>query len=76
MSQTLPLPLRGLNKGLSVAQTPSEYSSYMNNVRPRDVLEGKLRLGQRPGLKKWGSGTLIGSTNQPVVAMCSVSTVN
>ena len=75
MAQSLPIPIKGINKGLSVVSVPSEYSSNMNNVRPRDVLEGKMRLGQRPGLKKWGAGTLIGGANQPVVAICSVSKV-
>lgn len=73
MAQTLSIPRRGINRGMAVVETPSEYSSEMNNVRTRDVLEGKLRLGQRPGLQKWGSGTLIGGTNLPIVAMCSVS---
>lgn len=47
----------------------------MNNVRPRDVLASRLRGGQRPGLDKWGAGTQIGSAEQPVVAMCIVSSV-
>lgn len=47
----------------------------MNNVRPVDVLERQLRLGQRPGLDKWGSGTQIGAAEQPVVAVCLVSAV-
>lgn len=74
MSINVPLPIKGINKGLPVNTTPSEYSSYMNNVRPTDVLEGRLRLGQRPGLKKW-SDTQIGGVENPVVAICSVSTV-
>ena len=70
----VPLCIKGINKGLPVNTTPSEFSSYMNNVRPTDVLEGRIRLGQRPGLKKW-SATQIGAAEQPVVAICSVSTV-
>ncbi len=47
----------------------------MNNVRPIDTLERRLRLGQRPGLDKWGAGTQIGAAEQPVVAMVIVAVV-
>jgi hypothetical protein len=67
MSQELPIPLQGINKG--------SRSSNMNNVRPRDVLEKRIRLGQRPGLARWGSGTQIGATEQPVVAIAVVHSV-
>jgi hypothetical protein len=70
----LPLPIKGLNKGITVSVTPSEYSTNMNNVRPRDVLEGRIRLGQRPGLAKWSTDQ-VGATEQPVVALCSVSSI-
>jgi hypothetical protein len=71
----LPLPIKGINKGITVAVTPSEYSTNLNNVRPRDVLEGRVRLGQRPGQAKW-STTLIGDANNPIVDICSVSSVS
>jgi hypothetical protein len=74
-AQSIPLPFKGVNKGIAVAVVPMEYSSHMNNIRPSDVLEKRLRLGKRPGLKKWGEPTQIGGADQPVVAMCSVSTV-
>lgn len=48
----------------------------MNNVRPRDVLENRLRLGQRPGLDKWSNGTQVGSSEQPVVALTIVASIN
>ena len=70
----LPLPIKGLNRGLPVSISPSEYSSYLSNVRPVDVLEGRLRLGQRPGMKKWTS-TQIGGVENPVVFMVTVSSV-
>ena len=54
---------------------PPATSAYLNNVRPRDVLENRVRIGQRPGIDKWGSGTQVGSAEQPVVAMCSVSSI-
>ena len=75
MAQELPLPVKGISKGFGVDKEERLFSSYMNNVRPTDVLETKIRLGQRPGLDKWGSGDQIGAAEQPVVAMCTVSTV-
>jgi len=47
----------------------------MNNIRPRDALENRLRIGQRPGLDKWGAGNQIGGAEQPVVAICVVNSV-
>lgn len=37
--------------------------------------DGRPRGGQRPGLAKWGAGTQVGGSEQPVVAMCSATTV-
>jgi len=71
----LPLPIRGINKGLTVAVTTSEYTTNMNNVRPRSVQENRIRLGQRPGLEKWGVGEQIGGIEQPVVYITSVSSI-
>jgi hypothetical protein len=68
-------PIQGVMKGLNPNMSLPAYSEYMNNVRPIDVLERRIRIGQRPGLDKWGAGTLIGAAEQPVVAMCTVSTV-
>jgi len=70
----LPLPIKGINKGLTVAVTPQEYTTNINNVRPRDVLQQRVRLGQRPGLAKW-SEDQVGGTEQPVVWITSVSSV-
>jgi len=72
--ERLPLPIKGLSKGITVAVTPSEYTTNMNNVRPRDVLEQRVRLGQRPGLAKWSTDQ-IGDADQPVVFITSVSSV-
>lgn len=71
----IPLPIRGINKGMASADTPVEYSEFMENVRPRDILEGKLRIGSRPGLAKFNE-VEIGNEFQPVVAMCQVSVVD
>ena len=75
MAAKLGLPIKGINKGTAVDDVYEQYSPRMNNVRARDVLAGRIRIGQRPGLSKWGAGTLIGAVEQPVVAMCVVSTM-
>lgn len=69
-------PIRGISKGLPVDKEQPTTSGYMNNVRPIDTLERRLRLGQRPGLDKWGAGVQIGSAENPVVAMCIVAAIN
>jgi len=67
-------PIKGISKGLPVDKEQPTTSGYMNNVRPIDVFEKQLRLGQRPGLSKW-SATQIGAAEQPVVAMCIVAAI-
>jgi hypothetical protein len=74
MAVNLPLPKKGINKGTASSDILSDYSPKLNNVRVKDVLANRLRLGQRPGLAKWSS-TQIGGLENPVVAICSVSTV-
>jgi hypothetical protein len=73
MSQVLLFPFGGLHKGGLPGNPPENTSPRLQNVRA--FWQGRLRGGQRPGLKKWGAGTQIGGVEQPVVAMCSVSTV-
>ena len=68
-------PLQGLDKGRATSEQPENTAPNMGNVRPYDSLGNKLRGGQRPGLDKWGTGYQIGSAEQPVVAMCVVSSV-
>ncbi len=70
-------PIKGLFRGTLLGHAPELTSESMNNVRPRDSLEKRLRIGQRPGLDKWGNGDLIGGDSDfPVVALLSISTVN
>jgi hypothetical protein len=73
MSQMLVFPFSGLHKGGLPGNPPENTSPRLQNVRP--FWQGRLRGGQRPGLLKWGAGTLIGASTQPVVAMCSCSAV-
>ena len=68
-------PIRGLFKGSLTGHAPELTSESMNNVRPVDVQEKRVRIGQRPGLDKWGNGTQVGAAEQPVVAMCFVNSV-
>lgn len=68
------LPIKGYSAGLAVHQQPSATSGYMNNVRPRDVLEMKLRIGQRPGLKKEYAQQVGGA--YPIVWLGEIITVD
>jgi len=65
-------PLFGIDKSGAASKQPALTSPDLKNVRPICSLEGRVRLGQRPGLDKWGAGTQIGGVEQPVVAMCLV----
>ena len=71
----LRFPYEGIDKGRALCEQPEITASHMNNMRPRDVLDNRMRGGQRPALDKWGVGTQIGAAEQPVVAMCIVSSV-
>jgi hypothetical protein len=68
----LPSPIQGLSKGIPVDKESPATSGYLNNVRPVDVLESRIRIGQRPGLDKW-SDDRAGDVEQPIVAMCVVA---
>jgi len=68
-------PIKGINRGVPADRPMAVSSEYMNNVRPVDVSEKRIRIGQRPGLDKWGAGTQVGSAEQPVVAICTVASV-
>lgn len=66
-------PVSGLHVGFPASKQPQGTSRHLNNVRP--IYDGRACGGQRPGLKKWGEGTLVGASEQPIVAICSVSSV-
>ncbi len=68
-------PIKGVFRGSLMGHAPELTSESMNNVRPVDVQEKRVRIGQRPGLDKWGNGTRIGAAEQPVVAMTFVNSV-
>lgn len=73
--QEIPLPLGGFSEGFQADKQEVTSSAYMNNCRPRDVLDNKIRIGQRPGLKKAYSQQ-IGESAANVVALLSVTTVD
>ncbi len=75
MATQIGVPVKGINKGVPVAEVYQGYSIKMNNVRIRDVLAGRLRIGQRPGLGKW-SATQVGGVENPIVDIISVSTIS
>ena len=66
-------PFKGKHIGFRSGQPSSSTSRDLNNVRA--FYDGRLAGGQRPALDKWGAGTQIGAAEQPVVAMCTVSSV-
>ena len=71
----IPLPMQGISEGLPVVNEAITTSGYMLNCRPRDVLERRIRLGQRPGMKKAYSQQ-IGGTSSPIVWLGSVTVVD
>ncbi len=68
-------PIKGVFQGSLTGHAPELTSESMNNVRPVDVQEKRVRIGQRPGLDKWANGDQIGGSFQPVVAMTFVNSV-
>jgi hypothetical protein len=68
----IPLPCKGFSEGLPASNQPALTTGYCNNVRPKDILAKRIRIGQRPGIAKW-STTQVGSSTQPVVCMCVIS---
>jgi hypothetical protein len=75
MITDVPLPLGGFSEGFQPDKQPTATSGYMNNCRPRDVLEKKIRIGQRPGLAKAYSQQ-IGGAASPIVWLGSITIVD
>lgn len=70
----LRFPVQGIDKSRTPEAQPEGTSPDLLNMRPFDVADERFRGGQRPGLTKW-SATLLGADEQPIVAICSVSSV-
>ncbi len=71
----LPFPLKGVYKGTTVAEQPRTTSPDMNNMRPRDALDYRVRGGQRAGLDKLYSQQ-IGGAAAAIVAICAVTVID
>jgi hypothetical protein len=68
----IPLPFRGFSSGIAHSDTGTDTSAFIRDVRPRDTLSGRLRLGQRPGLTKFNAN-LIPATATVVDAICYIT---
>ena len=66
-------PLKGKFLGVQSSKQPNLTSRDLNNVRP--YFDGRAIGGQRPGKDKAFSQQ-IGGGAHPVVAICSVATVD
>lgn len=75
MISEISLPLQGKSAGLAACKENAITSGYLLNVRPRDTLEGRIRLGKRPGLKKAYSQQ-IGGDAFPIVWIGSITTID
>lgn len=53
-------PIKGEDTNNPVEKQPLLTSPYLENVRPWDVFEKRLRGGQRPAVRKWSSSRIGG----------------
>jgi len=72
----IPAPIKGINTAAPLDKMPPLFTHDMNNMRPIDTLERKLRLCQRPGVGNLYSERIGGNPNYPVVAICAVTTID
>lgn len=66
-------PINGLSEGLPAIQQKLETSFSLQNVRPYDVTDERIRGGQRPGTVLAYSTRVVG--NNPIIAMFQITTV-
>lgn len=71
----LQFPIMGKSEITAAAKQPQLTSPDMNNVRPQDVSENRIRGGQRPGLDKRYDEQIGGDPEYPIVALLQVTTV-
>lgn len=71
----LNFPIQGLHLGFPTSKQPQNTSPKLNNVRPYDTLDNRVRGGQRPGLSQKYTDQ-ISEIAYPIVAMCSVTVVS
>jgi len=70
----MPSPIKGVSESLDPSKQIPLTSGYMNNVRPTDVLERQIRIGQRPGLDKVFDEQIGGAF--AVVAITTITTID
>ena len=70
-----PLPIRGVSDGMFEGSPLPSTSGHINNIRVKDVLEGKLRISQREGLDKAFSQQ-VGGAARPIVLLATITTVD
>ncbi len=71
---TLKFPIRGINKSRLPDEQPEATSPDINNVRPFDIADDRIRGGQRSGLaKRYSEVVSQYDSGSAVVAMCEVS---
>lgn len=68
----IPFPINGLSEGLPATQQKLETSFSLQNVRPYDVTDERIRGGQRPGTVLAYTTRVVG--NFPVIALAQVTT--
>ena len=73
--EEIPLPLKGVAESLPLDKSDPVSSPHMNNCRPIDVLEKRIRIGQRGGWDKAYSQQIGGAT-KPIVELLSITVVN
>ena len=74
-NREFPTPIQGVSELLPVDKAAPLTSGYMNNVRPTDVLEKRIRIGQRPGLDKVFDQQ-VGGAASPIVLITTVTVVD
>jgi len=65
-------PYEGLHEGVAAQDQPLNSSFALQNVRPFDVGEDRVRGGQRPGTVKAYDTQIVGSN--PVINITSIVT--
>lgn len=73
--EEVPLPLKGVSESLPLDKSDPVSSPHMNNCRPIDVLEKRIRIGQRPGLDKVYTQQ-IGGESTPIVVLTQVTVMD
>lgn len=71
-SKPIFFPIKGVHRGFPASLQPPDTTPDSNNVRPSAT--GRIQGVQRPALVKWSTDQ-IGAAEQPVVEMCTVSSI-